>query len=162
MDTVCMDGITGRAPRRCPGCNGTAAVHARITRAIHDWEITFVECLRLRCCGTTFTSTPEGLTPRARYSDRVVALTRGLVAAGVSMRCCVRLFGAAGVPMTLQTVRTWCSDVEPVTRSTARVASCPDGDVAVKLRDDLWFAISTQRTRLVRQLMPGGPCAAMR
>ncbi len=162
MDTVCMDGITGRAPRHCPKCNGRAAVHARVTRAIHDWEITFVECLRLRCCGTTFTSTPEGLTPRARYSDRVVALTRALVAAGVSMRCCVRLFDAAGVPMTLQTVRTWCTDVEAVTRSKARVASCPDGDVAVKLRDDVWFALSTPRPTVVRQLLKGEPCAATR
>ncbi len=160
MERVCIDGISGSAPRSCPTCGGPATIHARVTRAIYDWEITFVDCLRLRCCGSTFTSAPDGLKPRARYSNRVVALARALVAAGVSMRCCVRLFAAARVPVTLQTVRTWCEGVEPLTRSKARVAAGAEGDVAVRLRDDVWVAIDTPRPKLVMRLLPGAPCEA--
>jgi hypothetical protein len=159
-----MAGITGLASRACPTCGGGAAIHARVRRAMYDWEITFVECLRLRCCDRTFTSTPAGLTPRARYSDRVVALARALVSSGVSMRCCVRLFSAAGVPVTLQTIRTWCACVEALTVSTARIASDADGEVAVRLRDALWIAIQTRRPRLVLALLNGSrkPCEATR
>jgi len=105
--------VETRVSRRCPRCGRAAAVHGRIVRAIHDWDTTFVECLRLRCCGTTFLAAPRGLTPRARYSDRVVALTRALVGLGVPLRECARLLVAARVPATVQAIRRWCAGVTP-------------------------------------------------
>ncbi len=112
--------VETRVSRRCPRCGRAAAVHGRIVRAIHDWDTTFVECLRLRCCGTTFLAAPRGLTPRARYSDRVVALTRALAALGVPLRECARLLAAARVPATVQAIRRWCVGVAP-DQATARV-----------------------------------------
>ena len=114
--------VETRVSRRCPSCGRAAAVHGRIVRAIHDWDTTFVECLRLRCCGTTFLAAPRGLTPRARYSDRVVALTRVLAALGVPLREGARLLAAARVPATVQAIRRWCVDVAP-DRATPRVAA---------------------------------------
>ena len=114
--------VETRVSRRCPRCGQAAAVHGRIVRAIHDWDTTFVECLRLRCCGTTFLAAPRGLTPRARYSDRVVALTRVLAALGVPLRECARLLSAARVPATVQAIRRWCVGVTP-DRATPRVVA---------------------------------------
>ncbi len=102
--------VETRVSRRCPQCGGVAAVHGRIVRAIHDWDTTFVECLRLRCCGATFLAAPRGLTPRARYSDRVVGLVRTLAALGVPLRECARLLTRARVPATVQALRRWCAD----------------------------------------------------
>lgn len=112
--------VETRVSRRCPRCGRAAAVHGRIVRAIHDWDTTFVECLRLRCCGTTFLAAPRGLTPRARYSDRVVALTRALASLGVPLRECARLLAAARVPATVQAIRRWCVAVA-IDREAPRV-----------------------------------------
>lgn len=139
--------VETRVSRRCPRCGATASVHGRVVRAIHDWDTTFVECLRLRCCGATFLAAPLGLTPRARYSDRVVALVRALASIGVPLRESARLLAAARVPATAQAIRRWCSDLPTVRaehrRARARITSAPAGDIAVPLGGRAWLAIET-------------------
>jgi len=125
--------------RTCPMCGGTAAVHARIVRAVHDWGQTFVPCERLRCCNRTWTAAPRGLTPRARYSDRVVALARALVSGGVSRRRCAALLRQAGVPVTAQSIATWCRGVRSRAPGRAALASAPDSCRSVLLRPGLWL-----------------------
>lgn len=139
--------VESRVSRQCPRCGATAAVHGRIVRAIHDWDTTFVECLRLRCCGVTFLAAPFGLTPRARYSDRVVALARALCVMGVPLRECARLLAAARVPATAQAIRRWCSDllaVRAAHRPTrARIRQVAAGDIAIPLGGRAWLTIET-------------------
>ena len=144
--------VGGAAERACPRCGDRAIVHARIPRAIHDWEVTFVECLRLRCCGQTFTTTPGGLRPRSRFSDRVVSLARTLVAAGESRRRCSLLLGAAGVPVTPESVRSWCRRLRPSTRARARVTSRPGGRIGLNLRPGLWLVFEAGDPRAVQRL----------
>ncbi|HEX4953237.1 MAG TPA: hypothetical protein VF017_07570 [Thermoanaerobaculia bacterium] len=152
--------------RACPHCGGPARVHARLQRAIYDWEITFVDCLRLSCCGRTFTSAPLGLTPRARYSDRVVALARALVASGVSLRSTARLLTTARVPVAFESLRAWCRDVAPA--KLARRAEVDGvGDVLIRLREDCAVAVqSREPERIVAMLaaesrrLEGGQAAA--
>jgi hypothetical protein len=100
-------------PQVCPRCGRPAAVHSRYERAVHDWQQTFFPCVRLACCGRTFTTTPPGLRAGARYSERVIALARVLVGLGLSLRHTVRLLKAAGVPTSVETVRSWSRGVEP-------------------------------------------------
>ena len=153
MDEVRLPGVTGEAPRICPRCGGQATVHAKVQRAIYDWEVTFVECLRLRCCGATFTSAPSGLTPRSRYSDRVIRLTQALVTSGVSMRACAKLLVASGVPVTSQSIRAWCASVEQETTARARVVEAPLGDISIPLREGRWLAIDTGRVAQVMRIL---------
>lgn len=148
--------VETRVKRRCPQCGGIAAVHGRIVRAIHDWETTFVECLRLRCCGTTFLAAPRGLTPRARYSDRVVGLVRALTALGLPLRECARVLRAARVPATVQAIRRWCEDVTTaapaggvraaVVAVAPGVATAPpagSSGVALPLGARVWLTLET-------------------
>jgi hypothetical protein len=125
MRTFAPPAVETRVARRCPRCGGVAAVHGRIVRAIHDWETTFVECLRLRCCGQTFLAAPRGLTPRARYSDRVVGLVRALAGLGVPLRDCARVLAGARVPATVQAIRRWCADLDVPPTARARATLLP-------------------------------------
>jgi hypothetical protein len=109
--------------------------------------VTFIECARLRCCGGTFTAAPRGVSPGLRYSDRVVALARALVAMNNSFRQCARVLRGAGVVVTAQTVHAWCGAVERRTRARARLASRPNGALCVRLREDLYVALDTRATR---------------
>ncbi len=153
MLEIVLPGIRGRAPRACPRCGESAAIHGYIVRVVHDWQAPVARCLRLRCCGVTFTAAPPGITPRSRFSDRVVALARALVAAGVSMRSTARTLSAAGVPLTLQTVRTWCAGIEPVTRARARLTATPDGAAFIRLRPELCLSITGSKPRLIAVLL---------
>jgi hypothetical protein len=148
-----MPEVAKEVSRECPRCGETAAIHGRMTRAIHDWEVTFVECARLRCCGQTFTAAPPGLTPRARYSDRVVRLARALVAMNVSVRECVRILRQAGVVVTPQTVHQWSRSVRRQARARARVVGAPEGRVCVRLRSDLWLALETRAPKQVESIL---------
>jgi len=141
------------AERSCPSCGGKAALHARFTRAIHDWETTFVECVRLRCCGRTFTSTPRGVTPGARYSDRVVGLVRLLVATGASRRTCARVLGDSGVPVTAQALAKWCQSTRKGERECARLSPEREGRVGVRLRDGLWLVFPKASPEKIGRLM---------
>jgi hypothetical protein len=131
----------------------TASVHARITRAIHDWEVTFVPCDRLRCCGQTFTARPAGLAPRSRYSDRVVRLARALVAFRISYRRCVRVLRQAGVVVTAQTVHQWARSIRRQAKARARVVRAPEGPVCVQLRHDLWLTLETRAPKRVATIL---------
>lgn len=138
--------IEDRPSPTCPACGKPARIHARVERAIYDWDTTFVASLRLTCCGRTFTVSPRGLAPGARYSVRVVALARSLVALGVSMRHTVRLLKAARVPVALESLRAWCRGVEP--RNTGCSAALGgQGDVLIPLRTGCSLALSCPESR---------------
>lgn len=141
-------------PRRsCPRCGRVAAIHKRVVRAVYDWEITFIDCLRLRCCGGTFLATPRGLEPRLRYSSRVVALARALYSAGVPFHSCSRLLTRLRVPVTPQGVRRWCRGIAPETRSEVTLASAPHGDVAVHILPTTWLAIRSEAPAEVLRIL---------
>lgn len=127
-------------------------MHARFTRAIHDWEVTFVQCARMRCCGRTFTVTPPGLTPRSRYSDRVIRLSRNLASMSLSVRQIARILRRIGVTVTPQSVHAWTRGVERQSRAVVRVTSEPQGPVSVPLRKDLYLSIRTRSTRSTQNL----------
>lgn len=146
-------GVETTVSRRCPTCGEKAALHGRFTRAIHDWEVTFVDCERLRCCGRTFTAAPAGLTPRSRYSDRVVALSRALAALNVSVRHCARLLREAGVIVTPQTVHAWRRGIRPQARAALKMAPAPEGTLSLKLRPDLWLSMNTRSPRRVESIL---------
>jgi hypothetical protein len=118
-------------------------VHARFTRAIHDWEVTFVECLRLRCCGKIWSLAPAGVRVRSRYSDRVVALARSVVSLGLSVRECAKLLDRVGVCVSHQTVHEWCAGVRPLLRARVETSQRGAGNVRVPLRHGLWLAVHT-------------------
>ncbi len=146
--------------RTCPKCGGTAAIHARTVRAVHDWEVTFVPCERLRCCNRTWTAAPRGLTPRSRYSDRVIALARALVAGGVSRRRCAALLRQAGVPVTPQSVASWCRGLRSSAPARAHLASAAETRVSVCLRPGLWLNVRSKgghaRTAQLLAAVAGG------
>lgn len=131
--------------RRCPRCGRGAVVHGRIVRAIHDWETTFVECLRLRCCGATFLAAPWGLTPRARYSDRVRGLARALYQLGLSHRDSAHVLRRARVPTTVQAVRRWCAKAVRrgalIPALAVELGGAAGGDLAFRLRPGAWMLV---------------------
>lgn len=145
--------IGGPPPHICPRCRNEAAVHARATRAIHDWATTFVECLRLRCCGRTFTVTPTGLGPRSQYSDRVVGVARALVAMGVSVRRCSAVLREAGVSVTAQTVWTWCDGMRPEMFASVEVTDTPVAPVRLELRPRLWLSVRGGNPGLAAEIL---------
>lgn len=141
-------------PRRsCPRCGRVAAIHKRVVRAVYDWEITFIDCLRLRCCGGTFLATPRGLEPRLRYSGRVVALARALYAAGVPFHSCSRLLTRLRVPVTPQGVRRWCRGISPETHSEVGLETAPQGDVSVRILPTSWIAIRSEAPAEVLRIL---------
>jgi hypothetical protein len=140
------------ATHPCPLCGGDAVVHARVARAIHDWQTTFVECVRLRCCGRTFTVWPEGLRPWSRHSARVVAVARTLFACGVSLRSCARLLTRSGTPASAETVRAWCRGVSREAQVEAHLSRALP-ELGIELRPGLWFAFQTQTPEVVRTVI---------
>lgn len=140
-------------PRSCPRCGSSAARHGRLRRVIDDWEVTFVDCQRLRCCGRTFVSAPPGLTARSRYSDRVVGLSRALAAIGIPYRHCSDLMREAGVRVTPQSIQSWCRGVPRRECGVAALTPAPEGDVAVELRDGLWMSIGTDEPESVLSVL---------
>lgn len=139
-----------RIDRTCPRCGRLAVMHARFVRAIHDWEHTFVECARLRCCGRTWTAAPRGVTPRARYSDRVILVAKLLAALGIPLRQTASLLRQTGVPLTAQTAAIWCRGVKRVGLLRVRLARLR-GDL--RLRRSVWLKFEGRRNASVVQLL---------
>ena len=140
--------LGGEVSRHCPDCGRRATTHGYRDRVVNDWETTHFRCARLRCCGRTFLSTPMGISPRSRYSDRVVVVARILVALGVSLRNCVEILGQVGVPMTRESIRLWSRGLRYGSVATARIASEASGSVAIRLKDDLWIVVDPVASRL--------------